>query len=566
MFSSGILLLASYMVVLLLLAWPLGIALTRLVDDRLPLGLLRFESRMKILDNSPMNWQTYAAAILVFNILGAAVLFLMMLFQGFLPLNPMHLPAVEPLLAMNTAISFITNTNWQAYAGETTLSLLTQMMGLTVHNFLSAANGIAVAFVLMRAFARTGGKQLGNAWTDIWRITVYLLLPISIVYALFLSQQGVVQTFMAQISVPGLNGIEQHIPLGPVASQEAIKMLGTNGGGFFNANSAHPFENPTALTNFVQMISILLIPAALCICFGRIAGDNRVGSALLWTMGIMLAGAALVIMWAESQGHPLLAHLPVDQQMSALQSGGNMEGKETRFGIWASSLFATITTAASCGAVNAMHDSLTPLGGLIPMVLMQLGEVVFGGVGSGWYGMMLFVFLTVFLAGLMIGRTPEYLGKKIEIYEMKMVTIAILIPPALVLLGTALAVILPQGLVSLHESGPHGFSEILYAFSSAANNNGSAFAGLNGNTPFMNITLAVLMFVGRFGVMVPVLAIAGALIEKRHQPSGAGSLACHGPLFVGMLIGVVLLIGALTFIPALALGPVVEHLTLWQIH
>jgi K+-transporting ATPase, KdpA len=566
MFSSGILLLASYIVVLLLLAWPLGIALTRLVDDRLPLGLLRFESRMKILDNSPMNWQTYAAAILVFNILGAAVLFLMMLFQGGLPLNPMHLPAVEPLLAMNTAISFITNTNWQAYAGETTLSPLTQMMGLTVHNFLSAANGIAVAFVLMRAFARTEGKQLGNAWTDIWRITVYLLLPISIVYALFLSQQGVVQTFMAQISVPGLNGIEQHIPLGPVASQEAIKMLGTNGGGFFNANSAHPFENPTALTNFVQMISILLIPAALCICFGRIAGDNRVGSALLWTMGIMLVGAALVIMWAESQGHPLLAHLPVDQQMSALQSGGNMEGKETRFGIWASSLFATITTAASCGAVNAMHDSFTPLGGLIPMVLMQLGEVVFGGVGSGWYGMMLFVFLTVFLAGLMIGRTPEYLGKKIEIYEMKMVTIAILIPPALVLLGTALAVILPQGLVSLHESGPHGFSEMLYAFSSAANNNGSAFAGLNSNTPFMNITLAVLMFVGRFGVMIPVLAIAGALIEKRHQPSGAGSLACHGPLFVGMLIGVVLLIGALTFIPALALGPVVEHLTLWQIH
>jgi potassium-transporting ATPase potassium-binding subunit len=566
MFSSGILLLTSYMVVLLLLAWPLGIALTRLVDDRLPLGLLRFESRMKILDNSPMSWQTYAAAILVFNILGAVVLFFMMLFQGVLPLNPMHLPAVEPLLAMNTAISFITNTNWQAYAGETTLSPLTQMMGLTVHNFLSAANGIAVAFVLMRAFARTGGKQLGNAWTDIWRITVYLLLPISIIYALFLSQQGVVQTFMAQISVPGLNGIEQHIPLGPVASQEAIKMLGTNGGGYFNANSAHPFENPTALTNFVQMISILLIPAALCICFGRIAGDNRIGSALLWTMGIMLVGAALVIMWAESQGHPLLAHLPVDQQMSALQSGGNMEGKETRFGIWASSLFATITTAASCGAVNAMHDSLTPLGGLIPMVLMQLGEVVFGGVGSGWYGMMLFVFLTVFLAGLMIGRTPEYLGKKIEIYEMKMVTIAILIPPALVLLGTALAVILPQGLVSMHESGPHGFSEMLYAFSSAANNNGSAFAGLNGNTSFMNITLAVLMFVGRFGVMIPVLAIAGALIEKRHQPSGAGSLACHGPLFVGMLIGVVLLIGALTFIPALALGPVVEHLTLWQIH
>lgn len=566
MFSSGMALLAGYMLVLLLLAWPLGIALTRLVDERLPLWLIRVESRIKFSENSQMKWQTYAAAILVFNLLGAVVLFLLMLFQGSLPLNPLHLPDVSPLLAMNTAISFITNTNWQAYAGETTLSPLSQMLGLTVHNFLSAANGIAVAFVLMRALTRTGSQQLGNAWVDIWRITVYLLLPLSVIYALFLAQQGVVQSLMAQISVSGLNGVEQHIPLGPVASQEAIKMLGTNGGGYFNANSAHPFENPTALTNFVQMISILLIPAALCICFGRIAGDSRVGSALLWTMGIMLAVAALLIMWAESRGHPLLANLPVDQQMSALQSGGNMEGKETRFGLWASSLFATITTAASCGAVNAMHDSLTPLGGLIPMVLMQLGEVVFGGVGSGWYGMMLFVFLTVFLAGLMIGRTPEYLGKKIEIYEMKMVTIGLLIPPALVLLGTALAVILPQGLASLHESGAHGFSEMLYAFSSAANNNGSAFAGLNGNTPFMNITLAVLMFVGRFGVMLPVLAIAGALIEKRHQPASAGSLACHGPLFVGMLIGVVLLIGALTFIPALALGPIVEHLTLWQTH
>ncbi|WP_024870522.1 potassium-transporting ATPase subunit KdpA [Tolumonas lignilytica] len=566
MFSSGVLLLISYITVLLLLAWPLGIALTRLVDERLPLWLVRFESRIKIVDNSHMNWQTYAAAVLLFNILGAVVLFFMLLFQDLLPLNPQHLPGVSPLLAMNTSISFITNTNWQAYSGETTLSPLSQMLGLTVHNFLSAANGIAVAFVLMRALARTGTQQLGNAWADIWRITVYLLLPLSLVYALFLAQQGVVQTFAAQIDVPGLNGVAQHIPLGPVASQEAIKMLGTNGGGYFNANSAHPFENPTALTNFVQMISILLIPAALCVCFGRVAGDHRLGSSLLWTMGIMLVVAALTIMWAESHGHPVLAQLPVDQQISALQNGGNMEGKETRFGIWASSLFATVTTAASCGAVNAMHDSLTPLGGMVPMILMQLGEVVFGGVGSGWYGMMLFVFLTVFLAGLMIGRTPEYMGKKIEIYEMKMVTIAILIPPALVLLGTALALILPQGLVSLHESGAHGFSEMLYAFSSAANNNGSAFAGLNANTPFMNITLAVMMFIGRFGVMVPVLAVAGSLAEKRHQPSSAGSLACHGPLFVGMLIGVVLLIGALTFIPALALGPVVEHLILWQTH
>ena len=566
MFSSGVVLLISYLVVLLLLAWPLGIALTRLVEERLPLCVVHFESRLGIDINDNMSWRSYASAILMLNLLGAVVLFLLLQLQGYLPLNPSHLPAVSPLLAVNTAISFITNTNWQAYAGETTLSPLSQMAGLTVQNFLSAANGVAVAFVLMRALVRTGPQQLGNAWVDMWRITVYLLLPISVIYALFLSQQGVVQTFVAQISVPGLTGVEQHIALGPVASQEAIKMLGTNGGGYFNANSAHPFENPTALTNFVQMISILLIPTALCVCFGRVAGDSRIGSSLLWTMGIMLAGAALLLMWAESQGHPLLAHLPVDQQLSALQNGGNMEGKETRFGLWASSLFATITTAASCGAVNAMHDSLTPLGGLVPMVLMQLGEVVFGGVGSGWYGMMLFVFLTVFLAGLMIGRSPEYMGKKIEIYEMKMVTIAILIPPALVLFGTALALVLPQGLVSLHESGTHGFSEMLYAFSSAANNNGSAFAGLNANTPFMNITLSVLMFLGRFGVMVPVLAVAGALIEKRHQPSGAGSLACHGPLFVGMLIGVVLLIGALTFIPALALGPIAEHLTLWQAH
>ncbi|MDD2842573.1 MAG: potassium-transporting ATPase subunit KdpA [Tolumonas sp.] len=566
MFSSGVVLLISYLVVLLLLAWPLGIALTRLVEERMPLCVVHFESRLGVAANDNMNWRRYASAILMFNLLGAVVLFLLLQLQGYLPLNPSHLPAVSPLLALNTAISFITNTNWQAYAGETTLSPLSQMVGLTVQNFLSAANGIAVAFVLMRALVRSGSQQLGNAWADMWRITVYLLLPISVVYALFLSEQGVVQTFVAQISVPGLTGVEQHIPLGPVASQEAIKMLGTNGGGYFNANSAHPFENPTALTNFVQMISILLIPAALCVCFGRVAGDSRIGSSLLWTMGIMLAAAALLLMWAESQGHPLLAHLPVDQQLSALQNGGNMEGKETRFGLWASSLFATITTAASCGAVNAMHDSLTPLGGLVPMVLMQLGEVVFGGVGSGWYGMMLFVFLTVFLAGLMIGRSPEYMGKKIEIYEMKMVTIAILIPPALVLFGTALALVLPQGLASLQESGTHGFSEMLYAFSSAANNNGSAFAGLNANTPFMNITLAVLMFLGRFGVMVPVLAVAGALIEKRHQPSGAGSLACHGPLFVGMLIGVVLLIGALTFIPALALGPIAEHLTLWQAH
>nr|WP_321269843.1 potassium-transporting ATPase subunit KdpA [uncultured Tolumonas sp.] len=566
MFSSGAVLLISYLVVLLLLAWPLGIALTRLVEERLPLCVVRFESRFGVAANDNMNWRRYASAILILNLLGAVVLFLLLQLQGYLPLNPSHLPAVSPLLALNTAISFITNTNWQAYAGETTLSPLIQMVGLTVQNFLSAANGIAVAFVLMRALVRTGSQQLGNAWADMWRITVYLLLPISIVYALFLSEQGVVQTFVAQISVPGLTGVEQHIPLGPVASQEAIKMLGTNGGGYFNANSAHPFENPTALTNFVQMISILLIPAALCVCFGRVAGDSRIGSSLLWTMGIMLAAAALLLMWAERQGHPLLAHLPVDQQLSALQNGGNMEGKETRFGLWASSLFATITTAASCGAVNAMHDSLTPLGGLVPMVLMQLGEVIFGGVGSGWYGMMLFVFLTVFLAGLMIGRSPEYMGKKIEIYEMKMVTIAILIPPALVLFGTALALVLPQGLASLQESGTHGFSEMLYAFSSAANNNGSAFAGLNANTPFMNITLAVLMFLGRFGVMVPVLAVAGALIEKRHQPSGAGSLACHGPLFIGMLMGVVLLIGALTFIPALALGPIAEHLTLWQAH
>lgn len=543
MLSAGVLLLAGFVAVLLLSAWPLGVYLSALVEERLPQWLVRLEQQIFVWQREPMSWGTYAVAIVLFNLLGGIVLFSILECQDLLPLNPGNLPAVPGWVALNTSISFITNTNWQAYAGETTLSMFSQMVGLTVQNFLSAANGIAVAFVLMRALvARTADVSLGNFWTDLWRITVYLLLPASILYALFLSQQGVVQSFLGSVHVSGLDGVGQQIPLGPVASQEAIKMLGTNGGGYFNANSAHPFENPTGLTNFVQMVLIVWIPTALCFCFGRVTGKPGLGRALVWCMGIVLIVAAAALMWCE------------------LQQGGNWEGKETRFGILASSLFATVTTAASNGAVNAMHESLSALGGMIPMLLMQLGEIIFGGVGSGWYGMMLFVFLTVFLAGLMIGRSPEYLGKKIDIFDMKMVVIAILLPSVAILLGTAIAIVSPSALTSLHQQGPHGFSEMLYAFSSAANNNGSAFAGLNAATPFMTISLSLCMILGRFGVMFPVLAIAGSFLKKRQQPESAGSLVCHGPLFVGMLIGVIILVGLLTFIPALFLGPIVEHL------
>ncbi|WP_343465074.1 potassium-transporting ATPase subunit KdpA [Pantoea sp.] len=558
MAANAFLLIALYMLVLLVLAQPLGRFLARMVADK-PL-LARSERllwRLAGVEESAMRWPHYLLAILLFNALGFALLLVILMAQGALPLNPQHLPGLSWDLALNTAISFVTNTNWQAYAGESTLSYFSQMAGLTVQNFLSAATGIAVAFALIRGFANRSLATLGNAWRDLTRITLYLLLPISLLMALFFVSQGSIQTFEPYQAITTLEGAHQLLPLGPVASQEAIKMLGTNGGGFFNVNSAHPFENPTALTNFVQMLSIFLIPAALCFAFGQHLGDRRQGHMLLWAMSIMFVLAVVAVMWAELRGNPHFLTLGADSAI-------NMEGKETRFGILNSSLFAVITTAASCGAVNAMHDSFTALGGMVPMWLMQLGEVVFGGVGAGLYGMLLFVLLGVFIAGLMIGRTPEYMGKKIDVWEMKMTALAILVTPTLVLLGTALAMMTDAGRAGMANPGIHGFSEVLYAVSSAANNNGSAFAGLSANTPFWNLLLGVCMLLGRFGIIIPVMAIAGSLAVKRIQPVGNGTLPTHGPLFIALLIGTVLLVGALTFIPALALGPVAEHLQLIQ--
>jgi len=558
MAANAFLLIALYMLVLLVLAQPLGRFMARMVADK-PL-LARSERllwRLAGVEERAMRWPHYLLAILLFNALGFVLLLVMLMAQGALPLNPQHLPGLSWDLALNTAISFVTNTNWQAYAGESTLSYFSQMAGLTVQNFLSAATGIAVAFALIRGFANRSLATLGNAWRDLTRITLYLLLPISLLMALFFVSQGSIQTFEPYQAITTLEGAHQMLPLGPVASQEAIKMLGTNGGGFFNVNSAHPFENPTALTNVVQMLSIFLIPAALCFAFGQHLGDRRQGHMLLWAMSIMFVLAVIAVMWAEVRGNPHFLTLGADSAI-------NMEGKETRFGILNSSLFAVITTAASCGAVNAMHDSFTALGGMVPMWLMQLGEVVFGGVGAGLYGMLLFVLLGVFIAGLMIGRTPEYMGKKIDVWEMKMTALAILVTPTLVLLGTALAMMTEAGRAGMANPGIHGFSEVLYAVSSAANNNGSAFAGLSANTPFWNLLLAVCMLLGRFGIIIPVMAIAGSLAVKRIQPVGNGTLPTHGPLFIALLIGTVLLVGALTFIPALALGPVAEHLQLTQ--
>ena len=558
MAANAFLLIACYLLGLMALAQPLGRLLALMVVDK-PL-LARSERvlwRLAGVDGAAMRWPHYLLAILLFNALGFVLLLAMLMGQGALPLNPQHLPGLSWDLALNTAISFVTNTNWQAYAGESTLSYFSQMAGLTVQNFLSAATGIAVAFALMRGFANRSLETLGNAWRDLTRITVYVLLPISLLMALFFVSQGSIQNFEPYHAFTTLEGAQQTLPLGPVASQEAIKMLGTNGGGFFNANSAHPFENPTALTNFVQMLSIFLIPAALCFAFGQQLGDRRQGHMLLWAMSIMFVLAVVAVMWAELRGNPHFLTLGADSAI-------NMEGKETRFGILNSSLFAVITTAASCGAVNAMHDSFTALGGMVPMWLMQLGEVVFGGVGAGLYGMLLFVLLGVFIAGLMIGRTPEYMGKKIDVWEMKMTALAILVTPTLVLLGTALAMMTEAGRAGMANPGIHGFSEVLYAVSSAANNNGSAFAGLSANTPFWNLLLGFCMLVGRFGIIVPVLAIAGSLAAKKIQPVGNGTLPTHGPLFIALLVGTVLLVGALTFVPALALGPVAEHLQLIQ--
>lgn len=558
--SDAWMLLLLFLLALGLLAWPLGQLLARLIEGELPRPLLRLERLCLGAATEEMDWRRYALAILVFNLLGGGMLFVLLLLQGVLPLNPQHLPGLSVDLAFNTAVSFMTNTNWQAYAGETSLSYFSQMVGLTVQNFLSAATGGAVAFALIRGLTRHGAAAIGNAWVDVFRISLYLLLPLSCLLTLLFVQQGGLQNLHDYLQLTTLSGSEQTLAMGPVASQEAIKMLGTNGGGFFNANSAHPFENPTALSNFLQMLAIFLIPAALVLAFGRVAGDRRQGIAILAAMALMLVLAVVMVTRSEQAGTPQLAALGLDQQVSTLMPGGNMEGKESRFGIAASSLFAVVTTAASCGAVNAMHDSFTPLGGLIPLLQMQLGEVIFGGVGAGFYGMALFVLLTVFVCGLMIGRSPEYLGKKIESREMKLVALALLISPALVLLDTAVTLLLETGRAGIFNPGAHGFSEVLYAFSSAANNNGSAFAGLSANSPYYNAMLAVAMLLGRFGVILPVLALAGSLAGKLRQVEHPGALPTHGPLFIGLLVGTVLLVGALTFIPSLALGPIVEQL------
>jgi K+-transporting ATPase ATPase A chain len=598
-------LLALFLAVLLAAAWPLGLWLARLNAGTLPAWMHRVEAPLyRLAGTSPeqsMNWKHYAFSLLAFSTLGVLVVYALQRLQIWLPLNPAGMAAVSPDSAFNTAISFVSNTNWQGYAGESTMSYLTQMLALAVQNFLSAATGIAVAFALIRGFAAREAKDsaaggsgiVGNFWVDMTRITAWLLLPLSLVFAVVLVGQGVIQNFDGYKDVSTLESNRYQVPkngpdgqplkdqkgnpvmedmkaatqtlaMGPVASQEAIKMIGTNGGGFFNANSAHPYENPTALSNFLQMLAIFLIPAALCFAFGRGVGDLRQGWAVLAAMTVMFVIAVVLITPAEQAGNPLIGALGVDQSASSLQSGGNMEGKEVRYGINASTLFAVITTAASCGAVNAMHDSFTPLGGMVPMVMIQLGEVVFGGTGSGLYGMLIFAILAVFIAGLMIGRTPEYLGKKIEVHEMKLTSIAILVTPIVVLLGTAIAVMAGAGQAGIANPGAHGFSEILYALSSAANNNGSAFAGLSANTPFYNGLLGLAMWLGRFGVIVPVLAIAGSLAAKKRLPVTAGTMPTHGPLFVTLLIGTVLLVGLLNYVPALALGPMVEHLMLWS--
>lgn len=586
--------LAVFLALLLVLAWPLARYIDTVMAGRFALGR-RLEGPLfqlaGVRSDEETGWLRYALGLLVFNGLGVLAVYALQRWQAVLPLNPQGMAAVAPDSAFNTAISFVTNTNWQGYGGESTMSYLTQMLALTVQNFLSAATGLVVVMALVRGFSRHSAQSIGNVWADLTRATLWVLLPLSLVLAVVFAGQGVIQNLSPYTEVQTLEPVHYEAPkqdaagqpvldtkgapvtepvtqstqtlgMGPVASQLAIKMLGTNGGGFFNANSAHPFENPSAASNLLQMLAIFLIPAALCLVFGRMVGDERQGWTILATMSLLFVVAVVAATSFEQQGNPLLASLGVDQTASALQAGGNMEGKETRFGIATSALFAVITTAASCGAVIAMHDSFTPLGGMVPMVLMQMGEVVFGGVGSGLYGMLVFAIMAVFIAGLMIGRTPEYLGKKIETHEMKLVAIAILVTPLLVLLGTAVAVMSEAGRAGLSNPGAHGFSQVLYALSSAANNNGSAFAGLSANTPFFNVLLAVAMWLGRFGVIVPVLAMAGSLAAKKRATATDGTLPTHGPLFVALLAGVVLLVGLLNYVPALALGPVVEHLVL----
>ncbi len=502
-------------------------------------------------EREEQHWTSYVIAMLLFNLAGFLLIYFLQRFQASLPLNPAEMPAVPSALAFNTAASFVSNTNWQNYGGESTMSYLTQMAALTVQNFLSAATGVALAIALIRAFARRSMTTIGNFWVDMTRCTLYILLPICIVLALVYVWLGMPQTIGPYVSATTLEGAQQTIAVGPVATQIAIKMLGTNGGGFFNANAAHPFENPDAISNLIQMVTIFALGAALTNVFGRMVGNQKQGWALFWAMGVLFIMGTVVCYWAEAAGNPLVHALGID--------GGNLEGKETRFGIALSALFAVVTTAASCGAVNAMHDSFTALGGLIPMVNMQLGEVIIGGVGSGFYGIILFVVVAIFVAGLMVGRTPEYLGKKIEANEVKMAMLAILVLPFVMLTLTAFATVLPSAVASIANAGPHGFSEILYAYTSAAANNGSAFGGLTGNTDWYNITLGLAMLMGRFLVIVPTLAIAGSLVSKKIVPESRGTFPTHGPLFVGLLVGTILIVVGLTFFPALALGPIVEH-------
>ncbi len=568
--------LGLYLGVLLVCARPLGLYMAKVYSGQPP-AFARFIRPLErviyrlcgIEPDGEMDWQEYARAVLGFSLIGFLGVFALQRLQGLLPLNPESLSAVAPDSAFNTAVSFTTNTNWQGYGGESTMSYLTQMLGLSVQNFVSSSAGMAVLVALVRGFTGNTSKSLGNFWVDLVRGTLYILLPLSFLFAFALVSQGVVQTFRPYQTVAlvepttDVNGqtvTTQEIALGPAASQIAIKQLGTNGGGFFNVNSAHPYENPTPLSNFLELLAILLIPASLCYTFGEMVGDRRQGWAILSAMMVVFLAVLLLTWGSEQKGNPVFADLGVDQTASDLTPGGNMEGKEVRFGIMNSTLWAVATTAASNGSVNSMHDSYTPLGGLGPMWLIQLGEVILGGVGSGLYGMIVFAIIVVFISGLMVGRTPEYLGKKIGAYEMKMAALVILLPCAMVLLGTAMAVVLPEGKASVFNPGPHGFSEVLYAFSSAGNNNGSAFAGLGANTPFYNGILGLAMLVGRFWVMVPVLAIAGSLAGKKAIPAGAGTLPTHTPLFVLLLVAIVVVVGALSFFPALALGPIVEHL------
>jgi potassium-transporting ATPase potassium-binding subunit len=599
MTPASLALFAVLLLVVLVLVKPLGAYMADVMEGR-PMWALRIGRPLEnviyrlcgIDPAAEMGWKRYMVALLVFNTLGVVLLYLLQRVQLWLPLNPQQFANVSPDSSFNTAVSFVTNTNWQGYSGESTMSYLTQMAGLAVQNFVSAATGIVVVIALIRGFARHTAQHIGNFWTDLTRATLYVLLPLAVLFALLLGSQGVIQNFSAYKDVQTVETLtfqapktdaagnalkdaagnpvtetqttdKQTLPMGPIASQESIKLLGTNGGGFLNANSAHPYENPTPLSNFLEMLAVLIIPAALTYTFGRMVGDTRQGWAILTAMLILFVTLGSTAIYNEQLGNPRVAALGVDQLASAQQSGGNMEGKEVRFGIGASALFGTITTVTSTGAVNSAHDSYTPLGGFVPLFNMQLGEVVLGGVGTGLYSALVFAIIGVFIAGLMIGRTPEYLGKKIEAFEMKMSSIAILVMPFLVLLGTAVAVSVADGKAGIANPGAHGFSEILYAFSSAGNNNGSAFAGLSVNTPFYNSILGLAMWLGRFWPIAAVLAIAGSLAAKKRVPVSAGTMLTYGPTFIILLIGTVLLVGALTFVPALALGPIVEHLIMW---